>query len=107
MFFFLLILGLSSHSGESTQPCCLSDGSCFDLSEALCTTVGGQVSKASSCAEAACEALGACCTPGLNCEEGLTEAECTTACENVVPCATDFSDAEAEEIAKCKTVNTC
>ena len=67
MFFFLLILGLSSNPGEPLRPCCLNDGSCFDLTEALCATVGGTVSKASSCADAQCEAVGACCTAGLNC----------------------------------------
>ena len=65
MFFFYLILGLTTTQGEPLRPCCLNDGSCFDLTEALCTTVGGSVSKASSCAEAQCEAVGACCTSGL------------------------------------------
>ncbi|MEO1371280.1 MAG: hypothetical protein AAFU75_02265, partial [Planctomycetota bacterium] len=77
MFFFYLILGLTTTQGEPLRPCCLNDGSCFDLTEALCTTVGGSVSKASSCAEAQCEAVGACCTSGLNCAEGVSESECS------------------------------
>ncbi|MEO1597816.1 MAG: hypothetical protein AAFR78_04625, partial [Planctomycetota bacterium] len=77
MFFFYLILGLTTTQGEPLRPCCLNDGSCFDLTEALCTTVGGSVSKASSCTEAQCEAVGACCTSGLNCAEGVSESECS------------------------------
>ena len=76
MFYFLLILGLSSNPGEPLRPCCLNDGSCFDLTEALCATVGGTVSKASSCADTQCEAVGACCTEGLNCTEDISEPEC-------------------------------
>ena len=76
MFFFLLILGLSSHPGEPLRPCCLNDGSCFDLTEAMCATVGGSVSKASSCADAQCVAVGACCTSGLNCAEEISESDC-------------------------------
>ena len=76
MFFFFFILGLSSSQGEPLRACCLNDGSCFDVTEALCATLGGVVSEANSCADAGCEAVGACCTSGLNCAEGVSESEC-------------------------------
>ena len=108
MFFFLFILGLSSISGESSRPCCLNDGSCFDLSEALCATVGGSVSEAASCEVAVCVAVGACCTPGLNCEEDLTEDHCFSIGGRWIGVSTDCIPMPCPfEGACCFTDGTC
>ena len=59
------------------QACCFSDGSCLQISELSCETLGGAGFPGQNCDDtpSPCPPVGACCLPDDTCQQ-LTEAAC-------------------------------
>ncbi|MHC5028861.1 MAG: DUF1349 domain-containing protein, partial [Planctomycetota bacterium] len=68
---------IEPEDGETGTACCLPDGSCQDVTELQCLTIGGNNQGAGvTCAAASCpQPSGACCLDGGLCEE-IAELDC-------------------------------
>lgn len=68
-------VGMFGAAGAVQGACCLPEGACIEVPEALCTQLGGSHLEDVTCKSAVCEITGACCFDDLACQQ-LNEADC-------------------------------